>query len=169
MKKALFTMLVVTLTMTSCSLFKSVFSSDPVVLSCDPRIDVQLVSCKRFGSTVTLDYIITNNSFGNVRDFRIYPPSNNNTTVYDNEGNHYQYATVTLGAQSAYGAGHSAQSNLLEGAPYKASVTIKGVPQTVTKISCALYIMAYQHKDKPALEHITFKNIPIEQEAANVN
>ncbi len=172
MKKTLFTMLVVAFTMTGCGFLDAVLgptgsstsgfsATGPVVRSCDPRIDVQLVSCKRFGSNVTLDYLITNNSFGNIGFFQMYTPlGHQKTSIYDNEGNHYKKVVLSLGTQQGYG---TVDPPLMEGAPYKGSVTIENVSETATQISCLLYVFAVQSANKPALEHITFKNIPIAQ------
>ncbi len=158
-------MLVVTLTMTSCSLFNSLFSSpDPIIQSCDSRIDVKVVSCQRSGSTVTFKYVITNNSFGNAKYFRIYGPGRggSKSMIYDNRDNQYKYTVwMTLGKGQNNGE-NIVDSPLPEGVPYNGSFVVRDVPTTATQMSFVLQVEAYEHQNETESEFITFKNIPIE-------
>ncbi len=159
-------MLVVAFTMTSCSLFNSLFSSPtgPIVQSCDHRIDVKVVSCQRTGSSVTFNYVITNQSFGNAKDFRVYGPGRggSQTTVYDNEGNQYKYSMMMTLGKDKNNSEKIVKTPLLEGVPCNGSFVVKDVPATATQMSFILQVDAYAHKYDTDSEFITFKNIPIE-------
>ncbi len=130
------------------------------VQSCDHRISVKFVSCKRYGSSVTIDYLITNNSFGDIGTFIVYTPAcDNHSTFYDNEGNHYNKAKLTLGTQQG---SCNVTPPLIEGAPYKASITIENVSETATQISCILYVIGHSRTNNQLnTNYIKFRNIPL--------
>ncbi len=141
--------------------------SSATVESCDYRIGVKIVSCKRSGSSVVFTYTIKNEDFGDLNDFRIYPPSSQSlitgairSVIMDNEGNQYPYPTMTYADDSTNGV-YVLGGTMLEGVTYKCTIVLKDVPNTVTSITAIIGVWAYAHTYKFIDHKITFENVPI--------
>ncbi len=137
--------------------------SKATVQSCDYRIGVKIVSCKRNATSVLFTYTLTNNSFGDCNDFRIVGPARmgSRTTIYDNEGNQYEYNIMMTFGSKKNGSSHILNGPFLEGVPYKCSFDIPNVPSTATHMSFKIEVEAYAHVNDCGSDFINFLNVPI--------
>lgn len=139
-----------------------------IVTSCDYRVDAEIVSCKRSGSSVIFSYTLTNNGLGYVNDWRIVPPSSmsviqggTRSLITDSEGNEYPYPTMTFRTASTTGT-NIMTTSFPEDTPCKGTVTIKDVPSSVKKITAVIGVYAYPNSQfNMADSKVTFKNVPV--------
>ena len=133
------------------------------VSSCDSRVDVSIVSCRRSGSKVEFKFKITNTGLGDVPEFRIYQNNSSYTIIFDNLGNQYVRQGLTIGTSTVSGGFESqVYCPLLEDVPCKGSVVVSNVPNNATSLTIKLLVAAWDgrywiFKD----EYINFRNIPI--------
>lgn len=141
--------------------------SSAVVASCDNRIDVRIVDCKRNGSSVTFNYTLTNKAWETLNEFRICSPSGGatpmgqKTYIYDDQGNDYIYPTIYIGDK--YTTNNVLVYNSLpKDLPRKCSVTIRDVPSTVKNLTLRIACYAYPTSVYNfASECIKIDNLPI--------
>lgn len=132
--------------------------------SCDPRIDIKIVNCKRSGSTVVLNYTIENTGMGvDINDFRIYPPDGVtwNSEIIDDKGNKYRLPKVTIGTKS--GSEQAVQGMLPLHEKVEASITIWNFNTAATQLSLVkMECLAYPNSVyKLADRFFTFEDVPI--------
>lgn len=134
------------------------------ITSCDSRILFKIVSCKRSGGSVVLNYTIENTGMGkDITDFRIYIPggTSGGSLIFDNEGNSYVYPLTTLGSKSS--SSQTVQGVLPANVKVNASITLRDFNTAATQLSkvkmgCLAYPTSqYQLADK----FFTFDNVPI--------
>lgn len=134
------------------------------VESCDSRIEVDIINCKRTGSSVVFSYYIKNASmFKDIDEFRLYALSSTDYSyVMDDTGLSYTYqnAKFTL-------AGHNSNSGLcitrlLEGIKVPGTITLTGVSSDAKFLSVGVYCIAYPESQyNLATKYIKFSNVPI--------
>ena len=142
--------------------------SSATIISCDYRVDAEIVSCKKSGSSVIFTYTLTNNGFGDINDWRIYPPSSlsviqggTRSLITDNEGNEYPYPTMTFRSASTTGS-NVINTSFPEGIPCKGTVTIKDVPYSIKTITAQIGVYAYPNSTYHMSDSkVTFKNVPV--------
>ncbi|MBO5718507.1 MAG: hypothetical protein J6R71_02655, partial [Bacteroidales bacterium] len=145
--------------------------SSAEVISCDGRVDVQIVSCKRNGSELEFNYTLTNNGLGPISDLRIFFPNKCNlsgyeqTIIYDNLGNEYDSYKYTFrgeiynNSSSTYNRGIT--DDFPEALPCKASLSISDFSPNAKSINIKLSVCIYDYGVNPARKYIYFKNVPI--------
>ena len=136
--------------------------SSAIVESCDNRLKVDIVSCRRSGNKVEFKFLLTNVGFGDISQFTIDRNCDNQSIIFDDLGNQYEYQSITLGAQS--NAYNGVSCPLLEYVSCKAGVTIAGVPNNAETLVLKLRVRAWDNVNGHLLSgenYITFKNVPI--------
>ncbi len=145
--------------------------SSAEVISCDGRVDVQIVSCKRNGSELEFNYTLTNNGLGPISDLRIFFPNKCNlsgyeqTIIYDNLGNEYDSYKYTFrgeiynNSSSTYNRGIT--DDFPEALPCKASLSVSDFSPNAKSINIKLSVCIYDYGVNPARKYIYFKNVPI--------
>ncbi len=138
--------------------------SSAKVTSCDSRIIAKIVDCKRSGSSVVFNYTLTNDGMGDIKQWRINPPSSMSgvipkSNIYDDLGNEYLYPMMVFRNKNF-------KENVLsidfpEGPACKGSVTISDFPENATKLNVILGVGVYNHSTSLAGNKIKFENIPI--------
>ena len=132
--------------------------SSATVISCDSRIDAKIISCNRSGTSVMLNYSLTNTGLG---DFYFSIGNSNYTTIYDNKGNEYTSYYMTFRDNNNGGKSY-VSTKFPEGPECKGSITIQNVPSDVKSITYLL--SAYNDNyGSPKLSgnRISFKNVPV--------
>lgn len=138
------------------------------VTSCDSRIPIEVLSCKRNGTTLVLTYKLTNTGMGkDLTAFYIHPnnPSNLNS-FSDNLGNAYiatgnssSPVTLVAGGKSSYNTAISIALPL--NAPVQGSITIKDFNTEATGFNAKIYCSSPSEYTL-ANNWITFKDINIQ-------
>lgn len=141
--------------------------SSAVITSCDYRILVKIIDCKRSGSSVLFNYTLTNtgweilNSFNMLHpDYYYNAPSGQKTYIYDDLGN--EYTDVTLYIGNAYTSSSIVFNSLPKDLPRKCSITIKDVSSAAKTLTLRLACFAeptYQFDF--GSEVIKFDNLPV--------
>lgn len=134
------------------------------IASCDSRINVKIVNCRRSGTSVVLNYTLENSGIqSGISDFRIYPTGGmlGHSEIYDNSGNQYTHIIVYLG--DAYAYEQAVQGSLPFGVKVNGSIAIKNFSTVASQLSlvkmeCLAYPNSvYQLADK----FFTFRDVPI--------
>ena len=129
--------------------------SSATVISCDSRIDAKIISCNRSGTSVVLNYSLTNTGgLGDLRSFSI--GSRDYSTIYDDKGNEYTSWTITFRDDDD---GYLAR--FPEGPECKGSITIKNVPSDVKTLTYLLSVYCANGGPKFSGDRISFKNVPV--------
>lgn len=142
--------------------------SSATVTSCDHRVDAEIVSCYRSGSSVVFTYTLTNNGLGNVNDWRIYTPNSmslisggTRSMIYDDTGKEYGYPTMTFRNATVAGS-NMLTTTFPEDVPCKGTVTVTDVPAEAKKLTAIIGVYAYPNTTyNMADSKVTFKNVPI--------
>ena len=144
--------------------------SSATIVSCDYRVEAKIISCKRYGSQVVFTYRLKNVGLGDVRDFRIYPPSSFSlisggyrSVITDNLDNTYPYAGIKFGTENIPGSSYQQvlASEFYQDVPYTGEVTLSGVPESATEITVMLGVFVYNHTPDILSRKLYFKNVPI--------
>ena len=131
--------------------------SSATVISCDSHIDAKIISCNRSGSSVILNYTLTNTGLGDIQSFSI--GYHGYTTIYDNKGN--EYTTWYLVFRDKNNNGYSSVTTKFpEGPDCKGSITIKNVPSDAESITYLMYVESATGT-KFTENRISFKNVPV--------
>lgn len=138
------------------------------ITTCDSRVAVAIVSCVRYGSSVTFTYTLTNNGLGDVNDWRIYPPKSmslinggTRSSVWTNDGAEYYYPTMTFRSASTSGS-NVLNTSFPQGMPCTGTVSISGVSGSANEFNLNLGVYAYPNSTyHMANSVITFRNVPI--------
>lgn len=144
---------------------KAVESYESVTIeSCDPRIQVEIVNCRRSGTSVVLNYTIKNAGIErDIGDFRVYPVGGmlGRSEIYDNNDKKYTYTTIILGTASA--SSQAVQNSLPFGVKVSESITIKNFSATASQLSLVkMECLAYPNSIyKLADKFFTFRDVPI--------
>ena len=129
--------------------------SSATVISCDSRIDAKIISCNRSGTSVVLNYSLTNTGgLGDLRDFSI--GSRGYSTIYDDKRNEYTSWTITFRDDDD---GYYAR--FPEGPECKGTITIKNVPSDVKTLTYLLSVYCANGGAKFSGDRISFKNVPV--------
>lgn len=134
------------------------------ITSCDPRISIVLVDCKRSGTSVVLNYTIENTGMGkDISFFRIYPAGamTGYSEIHDDKGNQYKLPKMTIGSKS--GSEQMIESVLPFKVKLNASITIRNFNADATRLSLVkTQCRAYPEKDyNLADKYFTFEDVPI--------
>ena len=130
--------------------------SSATVISCDSHIDAKIISCNRSGSSVILNYSLTNTGLGDIHIII----GDSYTTIYDDKGNEYTNWYMTFRDNNNGGRGRIA-TMFPEGPECKGSITIKNVPSDVQSITYLLETYSYSGGPKFSGDRISFKNVPV--------
>ena len=135
--------------------------SSAIIESFDNRLKCDIVSCKRNGSKVEFKFKLTNTGYGDISQFTLWANSGNNTIIYDNLGNQYEYQKMSLGNQSSYS--NSLVVPLLEYVGCNGSISIENVPANAETFTIKLCVSGYEPAKGNLFinEHISIKNLPI--------
>ena len=134
--------------------------SSATVVSCDSHIDAKIISCNRSGSSVILNYSLTNTGLGDIRYFSI--GYNSYTTIYDNKGNEYTtWYLVFRDNNNGSSGSSSVTTKFPEGPECKGSITIKNVPSDAESITYLMHVESGPGGPKLMENRISFKNVPV--------
>ncbi len=137
--------------------------SSAYVSSCDDRISVDIVSCKRSGSSVVFTYSLTNTGSA-INDFRIYAVGPTTyTSVSDDTGYTYTYqnSKFVFGGASPSGAS-IISTNLPTYAKKNGTITLSNVSSSAKKLHVSIFCIAYPASVyNLAGNYITFSGVPI--------
>lgn len=134
------------------------------IASCDPRIQVEIVNCRRSGTAVVLNYTIKNAGIErDIGDFRVYPAGGmlGRSEIYDNNGNKYTSTKIMLGTASA--SDQAVQNSLPFGVKVSGSITVKNFSATASQLSLVkMECLAYPNSIyNLADKFFTFRDVPI--------
>ena len=128
------------------------------IISCDADLQFTLNSCTISGSTATITYKVKNIGssdvvFGELRS----PSSTSNSVIYDDLGNQYADATLTIGNSE----GTSVRNTIPSGVSVNCSIKIKNVSEKASSFSTIkLYIYnVYTDIDE---DYLYLNNVSIE-------
>ncbi len=139
------------------------------ITTCDYRVKVNIVSCKRYGSTVVFDYTLINEGLGDVNDWRIYPPNaisliqgGTRSSVWTSDGKEYvDKVAMTFRDKTTAGSTVIATS-FPQYVPCSGSVTITDVSPSAKEFNLYLGVYAYPNSTyHMASSVITFLDVPI--------
>lgn len=138
------------------------------ITSCDSRVQAKITSCKRFGSSVTFEYTLTNNGLGNVNDWRIYPPKSmslinggTRSSVWTSDGTEYPYPSMTFRGETTTGSNIINTSFPMQ-VPCSGKVTISNVSSSAKEFNLILGVYAYPNSTyQMTSSAISFLNVPI--------
>lgn len=138
------------------------------VVTCDSRVEAEIVSCNRSGSTVTFEYTLTNKGLGNVNDWRIYPPNSmsliqggTRSSVWTDDGKEYGYPTIVFRGKTTSGANVLSSSFPMD-VPCSGSVIINDVSSTAKEFNLDLGVYAYPNSTyHMANSVIRFRNVSV--------
>lgn len=140
--------------------------SSAKITSCDQRVLVKLIDCVRLGTTVTMNYTLTNDGLGTCNDFRIMAPGHQTPTgaityAYDDGGNSFlNDFTVTFGNSSS--TWNLVSGSLPPNAPVNCSLVIKGVPEDAKILNFVIACYAYPNSQyNLTREEVDILNVPI--------
>ena len=135
--------------------------SSAIVESFDNKLKCDIISCRRSGSKVEFKFKLTNTGYGDISQFTLWANSGNNTIIYDNLGNQYEYQKMSLGNQSSYS--NSLVVPLLEYVGCNGCISIEGVPNDAETFAIKLCVSGYEPAKGSLFhfEHISIKNLPI--------
>lgn len=135
------------------------------ITTIDPLVDIEVISCKRTGSTVTFDFTMQNNGLGHPQQCRIYSPTSNSskTVIIDNLGNEYNgYNQVQISFRGGNYSSSSVETAFPEDVKCKCSFRITNVPDEVTSFSkIQVHAILYNYNPTFASDVMIFKNVPI--------
>ncbi len=141
--------------------------SKATVISCDARLSVRIVNCRRNGSSVVFNYTITNDGMGeDIKDFRIYGISNTTSTgIADNQGNSYteRNAAFHFAGKKPDPTYHAMSFLFPQDKTLSGSITLTAVDAAVTqitsiKLQCLAYPDSYYQMSN---KYIEFAGVPI--------
>ncbi len=129
----------------------------------DDRIEAKILSCRRNGTTVTLEYYLRNSGLGNIQHFYMYTCAgsyNNYTKIYDENQEYYKNATFTFNDA----IGDNSKTRFSTRFPDKIKVIGKIVIKDFAETSGLLNVrLRIEASDADlAGNDILFENIPVE-------
>lgn len=142
--------------------------SSASVSSGDSRIEAEIVSCKRSGSSVTLTYTLRNVSLGAINDFRIYTTNSNSlimggyrTVITDDDYTNYVTSNYTFNGVSQ-NQNYVLTSTFPERVKCQGTVVVKNFNASADKLTVILGIWPYDlYPDSLTDPRIYFENVPI--------
>ena len=138
--------------------------SSATVVSCDSRVEANIISCNRSGSVVTFNYTLTNNGLGDSTLYIDTPLTNNGgTVIYDNYGNEYTTPSMAFGTTNNGTSNIRFYSRFPEGPNCKGSIILQNVPSNVKSITFILGVTTTPFGYGVSLDgnKISFKNVPV--------
>lgn len=137
--------------------------SSAKVESCDENIGVSITSCKRSGSNVVFKFAVVNNYSEDLTRFgmRSQFGGTYSSQIADDEGTNYQTSSINFKFNGQSPSGFSIETQLLKSVKTSGEITIKGVPESVKKISVIKISVYNQGGYDFQNECIDFRNIPI--------
>lgn len=138
------------------------------VSSGDSRIEAEIVSCKRSGSSVTLTYTLRNVSLGAINDFRINTTNCGSisigayrTIITDENYTNYVTSNYTFNGVSQ-NQNYVLTSTFPERVKCQGTVVVKNFSSSADKLTVILGIWPYGlYPDSLADPRIYFENVPI--------
>ena len=142
--------------------------SSASVSSGDSRIEAEIVSCKRSGSSVTLTYTLRNVSLGAINDFRIYTTNSNSlimggyrTIITDDNYTNYITSNYTFNGVSQ-NQNYVLTSTFPERVKCQGTVVVKNFDASADELTVILGIWPYDlYPESLADPRIYFENVPI--------
>lgn len=142
--------------------------SNENVTSCDSRIPIEVLSCQRNGTSLTMTYKLTNTGMGkDLSAFYIHPNNASNRNSFsDNQGKVYTMGnTANSSAVTLEVAGKSSYNEVISfalplSAPVQGSITIKDFAAQATSLNARIYCAPLAGLTL-ASDWITFKDIQI--------
>ncbi len=131
----------------------------------DTRIEPKILSCRRNGTTVTLEYRLKNNGIGDLEDFHIYTcvgDDDKYTKIYDEEFNDLKTAEFTFHdtkPQDSYK--RYVRTRFSDKVKTKGKITIQNVPETSDQLNIEMTIGRGYSDPELNGNFINMKNIPI--------
>jgi hypothetical protein len=134
--------------------------SSAKITSCDEKIKIELLSCKRNDDAVTLSFRMTNTGLGDISSFYLYGPGGTKTTIWTDDNQQYYSASVTFNNEtSGYYSNSYTWAPFPELAPCSGSIKIKDVSATAKRLNVKLGVMTTAVSLDS--DNIKFYNIPI--------
>lgn len=137
--------------------------SSATVTSCDPDIELGIISCKRSGSNVIFKYYVINNKPEDIKKFIIYTnlTGDSDSQIIDSEGNPYRSSNVSITFHSV-SSSHQIEVQLPRSIKAQGEVIIKGVPDNVKNISVLkLEVLCGGYQYDFLNDYLDFRNVPI--------
>lgn len=137
--------------------------SSTVVIPCDNRIRVEIVSCKRTGTSIVFNFTLTNTYWDSFNHFCIEPFNSTHSYVFDNEGNDYTSKKPIIAIGDASNDQGRVSNSLPKNLPRKCSVTIKEASTTAKTLTIRLICFSsdYGTDYNFSNDYIQFENLPI--------
>jgi hypothetical protein len=132
--------------------------SSAKITSCDEKIKIELLSCKRNDDAVTLSFRMTNTGLGDISYFDMYTPGGTATTIWTDDNQQYYAATISFNNKTQSISNHYVSAPFPELAPCSGSIKIKEVSANAKILNIKLGISASVSLDN---DNIKFYNIPI--------
>lgn len=137
--------------------------SSAKITSCDPDIEVGIVSCKRSGSNVTFKYYVINNKPEDIREFRIKCNFGGTaeSQLADDTGKVYTSGELNIKFANQSPSVGTINIQLLKGLKTEGEIVIKGVSEKAKKLS-VVKLSTYSYNQYDFLnETIDFRDVPI--------
>jgi hypothetical protein len=136
--------------------------SSAKITSCDEKIKIELLSCKRNDDAVTLSFRMTNTGLGDLSWFKMFNPGGSYTTIWTDDNQQYYTATINFNNQTSTGGNVYdfvyVETPFPEQAPCNGYIKIKEVSASAKILNIKLGISASVSLDN---DNIKFYNIPI--------
>ena len=133
------------------------------ITSCDPDIELGIISCKRSGSNVILKYYIISNKSDDIRDFRMSTQfgGTNKSQIADNTGKYYSTSEVNVKFNNQTSSVGSISTQILKQVKTLGEITIRNVSEEATQLS-VVKLSVYSYNQYDFLnEYLDFRNVPI--------
>lgn len=131
--------------------------------TCDPEIEIGIVSCKRSSSNVIFKFFVKNIREKDMSDVRLYTIGGSwGGNVLDEESNSYDYNSTYIKFAGKNLTSGSVNTPLVAGLKTQGELTIKNVPPTVKSMALIEIAISKYGDGSNFLERsIKFRNVPI--------
>ncbi len=130
----------------------------------DDRIETKILSCKRNGTTVTLEYRLRNNGIGDMENFGIYTckgSGENFTKIYDEDYNPYETNDFTFHDEKPGYYNDMLSSRFPNKLRTKGKIVITNVSESSKKLNIEIKISRGSYDPELNGDYINLKNVPI--------
>lgn len=131
--------------------------------TCDPEIEIGIVSCKRSSSNVVFKFFVKNIREKDFSDVRLYTIGGTwGGNVLDDQSNSYDYNSTYLKFAGKNPSSGCVNTPLVSGLETQGELTIKNVPAAVKSMALIeIAISKYNDGGTFSERTIKFKNVPI--------
>lgn len=131
--------------------------------TCDPEIEIGIVSCKRSSSNVVFKFFVKNIREKDISDVRLYTIGSSwGGNVLDDQSNSYNYNSTYLKFAGKNPSSSYVTTPLVSGLETQGELTIKNVPAAVKSMALIDIAISKFNDGGNFLERsIKFKNVPI--------